>query len=73
MHDLFFLYFQVNYINAHATSTLAGDLAEVRAIKQVFKNTSEIKINSTKVRLLPYDVSFLVAPLSDIISFFASL
>ncbi|XP_047064218.1 3-oxoacyl-[acyl-carrier-protein] synthase I, chloroplastic [Lolium rigidum] len=39
---------EVNYINAHATSTLAGDLAEVRAIKQVFKNTSEIKINSTK-------------------------
>lgn len=38
----------MNYINAHATSTLAGDLAEVRAIKQVFKNTSEIKINSTK-------------------------
>ncbi|XP_037485776.1 3-oxoacyl-[acyl-carrier-protein] synthase I, chloroplastic [Triticum dicoccoides] len=39
---------EVNYINAHATSTLAGDLAEVRAIKQVFKNPSEIKINSTK-------------------------
>ncbi|KAF8714852.1 hypothetical protein HU200_027386 [Digitaria exilis] len=39
---------EVNYINAHATSTLAGDLAEVRAIKQVFNNTSEIKINSTK-------------------------
>jgi len=39
----------VNYSNAHATSTLAGDLAEVRAIKQVFNNTSEIKINSTKV------------------------
>lgn len=39
----------MNYINAHATSTLAGDLAEVRAIKQVFNNTSEIKINSTKV------------------------
>ncbi|KAK1683415.1 hypothetical protein QYE76_044263 [Lolium multiflorum] len=39
---------EVNYINAHATSTLAGDLAEVRAIKQVFRNTSEIKINSTK-------------------------
>ncbi|TVU14294.1 hypothetical protein EJB05_37755 [Eragrostis curvula] len=38
----------VNYINAHATSTLAGDLAEIRAIKQVFSNTSEIKINSTK-------------------------
>ncbi|XP_010917436.1 3-oxoacyl-[acyl-carrier-protein] synthase I, chloroplastic [Elaeis guineensis] len=39
---------EVNYINAHATSTLAGDLAEVNAIKQVFKNPSHIKINATK-------------------------
>nr|UQT18324.1 ketoacyl-ACP synthase Ia [Pelargonium x hortorum] len=39
---------EVNYINAHATSTLAGDLAEVNAIKKVFKNTSGIKINATK-------------------------
>ncbi|XP_077251114.1 3-oxoacyl-[acyl-carrier-protein] synthase I, chloroplastic-like [Tasmannia lanceolata] len=39
---------EVNYINAHATSTLAGDLAEVNAIKKVFKNPSEIKINATK-------------------------
>ncbi|GLJ39947.1 hypothetical protein SUGI_0817070 [Cryptomeria japonica] len=39
---------EVNYINAHATSTIAGDLAEVNAIKSVFKNTSEIKINATK-------------------------
>lgn len=42
---------QVNYINAHATSTLAGDLAEINAIKKVFKNTNEIKINATKVSL----------------------
>lgn len=42
---------QVNYINAHATSTLAGDLAEVNAIRQVFKDPSEIKINATKVLL----------------------
>lgn len=49
-----FLYhhFQVNYINAHATSTLVGDLAEVNAIKKVFKNTSEIKMNATKVHYL---------------------
>nr|GMD11603.1 3-oxoacyl-[acyl-carrier-protein] synthase I, chloroplastic [Ipomoea batatas] len=39
---------EVNYINAHATSTLVGDLAEVNAIKKVFKNTSEIKMNATK-------------------------
>ncbi|KAG8076948.1 hypothetical protein GUJ93_ZPchr0006g40786 [Zizania palustris] len=42
---------EVNYINAHATSTLAGDLAEVNAIKQVFKDPSGIKINATKVLL----------------------
>ncbi|GLJ18665.1 hypothetical protein SUGI_0332900 [Cryptomeria japonica] len=39
---------EVNYINCHATSTLAGDLAEVSAIKKVFKDTSGIKMNGTK-------------------------
>ncbi|XP_068668202.1 3-oxoacyl-[acyl-carrier-protein] synthase I, chloroplastic-like [Aristolochia californica] len=39
---------EVNYINAHATSTITGDLAEINAIKKVFKNASEIKINATK-------------------------
>ncbi|KAK1412163.1 hypothetical protein QVD17_33178 [Tagetes erecta] len=39
---------EVNYINAHATSTLVGDLAEVNAIKKVFKCTSGIKMNATK-------------------------
>ncbi len=40
---------QINYINAHATSTLAGDLCEIRAIKQVFgPHCSELKINATK-------------------------
>ncbi|XP_060211015.1 3-oxoacyl-[acyl-carrier-protein] synthase I, chloroplastic-like isoform X1 [Lycium barbarum] len=39
---------EVNYINAHATSTRAGDLAEVNAIKKVFKDTSELKMNGTK-------------------------
>ena len=39
---------QVNYINAHATS-LVGDVAEVNAVKKVFKDSSEIKMNATKV------------------------
>ncbi|KAK9074353.1 hypothetical protein SSX86_006951 [Deinandra increscens subsp. villosa] len=39
---------EVNYINAHATSTLVGDLAEVNAVKKVFKSTEGIKMNSTK-------------------------
>ncbi|RVX10795.1 3-oxoacyl-[acyl-carrier-protein] synthase I, chloroplastic [Vitis vinifera] len=43
---------EVNYINAHATSTIVGDLAEVNAIKKVFKSTSEIKMNATKFILL---------------------
>ncbi|XP_076939491.1 3-oxoacyl-[acyl-carrier-protein] synthase I, chloroplastic-like [Bidens hawaiensis] len=39
---------EVNYINAHATSTRAGDLAEIRGLKNVFKNSSGIKMNATK-------------------------
>ena len=40
---------RVNYINAHATSTLAGDMCEIRAIRTVFgDHARDIKINSTK-------------------------
>lgn len=38
----------VNYINAHATSTPAGDMAEINALKQIFKDPSSITINATK-------------------------
>lgn len=38
----------VNYINAHATSTPAGDMAEVNALKKVFSNRSGITMNGTK-------------------------
>ena len=41
---------EVNYINAHATSSVAGDMAEVKALMDVFKNTSMIKMNATKVK-----------------------
>lgn len=38
----------VNYINAHATSTPAGDMAEVNAIKKVFTHPGKITMNATK-------------------------
>jgi 3-oxoacyl-[acyl-carrier-protein] synthase II len=41
-------YEDVNYINAHATSTPAGDMAEINAIKKVLKKTQHITINATK-------------------------
>jgi 3-oxoacyl-[acyl-carrier-protein] synthase II len=40
---------RVNYINAHATSTPAGDLAEFRAVRSVFDgDVSHMKMNGTK-------------------------
>jgi 3-oxoacyl-[acyl-carrier-protein] synthase II len=40
---------QVDYINAHATSTDIGDLCETRAIKQIFgKNAYTVPISATK-------------------------
>src|ERR1700726_3801059 len=40
---------QVDYINAHATSTDIGDLCETRAIKKVFGNYAhKVSISSTK-------------------------
>jgi 3-oxoacyl-[acyl-carrier-protein] synthase II len=40
---------KINYINAHGTSTLAGDLAESRAIESVLGNlSSQVAVSSTK-------------------------
>lgn len=39
---------QVDYINAHATSTLIGDVSECRALKSVFGAEPKVAISSTK-------------------------
>jgi 3-oxoacyl-[acyl-carrier-protein] synthase-1 len=39
---------QVDYLNAHATGTVAGDLAEIRAIKKVFAGGRIPEVSSTK-------------------------
>lgn len=38
----------ITYINAHGTSTPAGDLAEARAVKSVFGPDSKVLVSSTK-------------------------
>ncbi len=39
---------QVDYINAHGTSTPAGDVVETMAIKTVFGKDTKIAVSSTK-------------------------
>jgi 3-oxoacyl-[acyl-carrier-protein] synthase-1 len=40
---------EVDYVNAHATSTLIGDVSEARALKSVFKDhANRPKVSSTK-------------------------
>ena len=38
----------VDYINAHATATTAGDIAELNALKTVFSGNARPKVSSTK-------------------------
>jgi 3-oxoacyl-(acyl-carrier-protein) synthase len=43
---------QIDYINAHATSTPIGDITEIRSIKNTFGNHSrKLKVNATKSML----------------------
>ena len=39
---------EVDYINAHATSTMVGDAAEIRAIRRVFPEQKSPYVSSTK-------------------------
>ncbi|PWZ12600.1 3-oxoacyl-[acyl-carrier-protein] synthase II, chloroplastic [Zea mays] len=39
---------EINYVNAHATSTQAGDLKEYEAIVRCFRQNPQLRVNSTK-------------------------
>jgi len=39
---------RIDYLNAHATSTQAGDVAELHAIREVFGQGAHVQISSTK-------------------------
>ena len=39
---------KIDYINAHGTSTPVGDITELKAIEEAFKNDKIPKISSTK-------------------------
>lgn len=39
---------QIDYLNAHATSTSVGDLSEIAAIKSIFGESSPLSISATK-------------------------
>jgi 3-oxoacyl-[acyl-carrier-protein] synthase II len=38
----------IQHLNAHATSTMVGDLAEINAIKNLFKQAANLAVTSTK-------------------------
>lgn len=38
----------IDYVNAHATSTPQGDISEMKAIERVFGNTSGLHVSATK-------------------------
>jgi 3-oxoacyl-[acyl-carrier-protein] synthase II len=48
LHDAGISSDDINYINAHATSTPAGDMAEVNAVMKVFSKPEKITMNATK-------------------------
>lgn len=48
---------QVDYVNAHATSTIIGDISEARALRSVFKSSAERPLVSSTKALTGHGLS----------------
>ncbi len=48
---------EVDYVNAHATSTLIGDISEARALRSVFKNSAQRPLVSSTKALTGHGLS----------------
>ncbi|MDO8539156.1 MAG: beta-ketoacyl-[acyl-carrier-protein] synthase family protein [Opitutaceae bacterium] len=48
---------KIDYVNAHATSTLIGDVSEARALRAVFKNSAERPLVSSTKALTGHGLS----------------
>jgi 3-oxoacyl-[acyl-carrier-protein] synthase II len=48
---------EVNYVNAHATLTQAGDLCEYKALKHSFRENPEVRLSKPRIVIAMFRLS----------------